>query len=240
MAELLPSLAQRFSFPPTCIVCAGTTDSIAAFLAAGVTSPGEAVTSLGSTLAMKLISTTRVDNSVYGVYSHRLGDVWLVGGASNTGGAVLRTLFTDQELAELSNKIDPSTSSSLDYYPLPSVGERFPIYDPHMKPRLEPVPASREEYLKGILEGIAKIECRSYSLLLELGASPLKRVVTCGGGASNETWTAMRERILGVPVQKSGNVEASYGSALLALQGWRKRKIGGRMAASLSENSSAT
>lgn len=66
-------------------MCAGTTDSIAAFLAAGVDAPGQAVTSLGSTLAIKLLSETRVDDARYGVYSHRLGDSWLVGGASNTG-----------------------------------------------------------------------------------------------------------------------------------------------------------
>ena len=54
-------------------------DSIAAFLAADVSEPGAAVTSLGSTLAVKLLSETRVDDADYGIYSHRLGDLWLVG-----------------------------------------------------------------------------------------------------------------------------------------------------------------
>ncbi len=56
-------------------------DSIAAFLAvgAGAAAPGVAVTSLGSTLAVKLLSTRRVDDSRFGLYSHRLGDLWLVG-----------------------------------------------------------------------------------------------------------------------------------------------------------------
>jgi sugar (pentulose or hexulose) kinase len=58
------------------------TDSIAAFIAAGLSEPGDAVTSLGSTMAIKMISTVRVDNADYGIYSHRLGDVWLVGKAS--------------------------------------------------------------------------------------------------------------------------------------------------------------
>ena len=55
------------------------TDSIAAFVAAGVQQPGEAVTSLGSSLAVKLLSEARVDDAATGVYSHRLGDTWLVG-----------------------------------------------------------------------------------------------------------------------------------------------------------------
>ena len=54
-------------------------DSTSAFIAAGVQGPGEAVTSLGSTLAPKLLSQTRVDNATYGVYSQRIGDSWLVG-----------------------------------------------------------------------------------------------------------------------------------------------------------------
>jgi sugar (pentulose or hexulose) kinase len=54
-------------------VCAGTTDSVAAFVAAGITEAGQAVTSLGSTLAIKMLSENRVDDAAYGVYSHRLG-----------------------------------------------------------------------------------------------------------------------------------------------------------------------
>lgn len=119
---LLPSVSSRLGLPLSCVVGAGTTDSIAAFLAAGVDRPGQAVTSLGSTLAVKLLSTTRVDSAAQGVYSHRLGDTWLVGGASNTGGAVLRSLFSDAQLRELSAKIDPAVPSKLDYYPLVKPG----------------------------------------------------------------------------------------------------------------------
>ena len=72
------------------MVVGGTTDSIAAFLAAGARETGDAVTSLGSTLAIKLLSDTFADDAARGVYSHRLGDRWLVGGASNAGCAVLR------------------------------------------------------------------------------------------------------------------------------------------------------
>ena len=39
----------------------------------GVSQPGQAVSSLGSTLAIKLISEARVDDAAFGVYSHRLG-----------------------------------------------------------------------------------------------------------------------------------------------------------------------
>lgn len=90
---------------------------------------------MGSTLAVKLLSTSRIDDAQYGVYSHRLDDKWLVGGASNTGGAVLRQIFTDDQLENLSEHIDPMKACLLDYYPLPTVGERFPVADPKMAPR---------------------------------------------------------------------------------------------------------
>lgn len=90
---------------------------------------------MGSTLAIKLLSTKRVEDARFGVYSHRLDDKWLVGGASNTGGAVLRKIFTDEQLEKLSEEINPAEASVLDYYPLQSIGERFPVADPNMKPR---------------------------------------------------------------------------------------------------------
>jgi sugar (pentulose or hexulose) kinase len=110
-------IAEKFNLAKNCLVCAGTTDSIAAFLASGANQPGQAVTSLGSTLVLKLLSHTRVDDARYGIYSHRLGNLWLTGGASNTGGAVLRQFFTNEELTELSDRINPQQVSSLDYYP---------------------------------------------------------------------------------------------------------------------------
>lgn len=90
---------------------------------------------MGSTLAIKLLSTTRIEDARFGVYSHRLDDKWLVGGASNTGGAVLRQIFTDEQLEKLSEQINPMEASPLDYYPLQTVGERFPVADPNMAPR---------------------------------------------------------------------------------------------------------
>uniref|UniRef100_A0A803Q9R3 D-ribulose kinase n=1 Tax=Cannabis sativa TaxID=3483 RepID=A0A803Q9R3_CANSA len=219
IGHLKEEIISQFGFAKDCSVCAGTTDSIAAFLAARATEPGKAVTSLGSTLAIKLMSTTRVDDARFGVYSHRLDDKWLVGGASNTGGAVLRQLFSDEQLVKLSEQINPMESSPLDYYPLKTAGERFPVADPKMAPRLHPRPESDVEFLHGILESIARIEAKAYNLLKDLGASKVDEVFTAGGGSKNEKWTKIRERVLGLPVNRATQTEAAYGAALLALKG---------------------
>lgn len=208
----------RFDFPADCWVCAGTTDSIAAFMASGVTQPGEAVTSLGSTLVIKLLSTIPVQESRSGVYSHRYGNLWLTGGASNTGGAVLKHFFTAAELAELSQKIEPSQASPLDYYPLLKPGERFPLNDPHLEPRLTPRPEKPHDFLHGLLESMARIEAQGYEKLVELGATAVERVYTAGGGARNEQWCGIRARQLGVTVSVSEQTEAAWGTARLARQ----------------------
>ncbi len=212
------AIAQRFELPGDCWVSTGTTDSIAAFLASGAATPGTAVTSLGSTLVLKLLSTTPVDHAQYGIYSHRLGNLWLVGGASNTGGAVLKQFFSTEELRELSDRIDPMLASPLDYYPLTTPGERFPINNPKLPPRLDPQPSDRPAFLHGLLESMARIEALGYQRLQELGATPLTQVYTAGGGAANSVWTTIRARHLGVPVQAAQHTDAAYGTALLALQ----------------------
>jgi D-ribulokinase len=212
-----PAMAAHFKINPDCTVHAGTTDSIAAFIAADVHLPGAAVTSLGTTLVLKLLSTTRIEDAGYGVYSHRYGNLWLAGGASNAGGGTLRQFFTDAQLIALSRDIDPSHDSPLDYYPLPQVGERFPHNDPGLQPRLSPRPINDTLFLHGILQGLSRIEAAGYAKLMELGASPLKSVTSCGGGASNLVWQQIRARLLGVPVSTAKHTEAAYGTALLAM-----------------------
>lgn len=105
--------------PEGCLVHAGTTDSIAAFVAAGVSEVGEAVTSLGSTLAVKLLSEEPVEDAAFGVYSHRLGDAWLVGGASNVGGAVVSRIFVTGRARRVGALADPRTGLKADQALLP-------------------------------------------------------------------------------------------------------------------------
>lgn len=209
-------IAQPLGLPPDCRVVAGTTDSIAAFIATGAGEVGEAVTSLGSTLVLKLVSDRPVYSSRLGVYSHRLGDTWLAGGASNSGGRVLLKYFDQARLNEMTPLLDADTDTGLDYYPLVEAGERFPRNDPGLQPVLEPRPDDDVKFFQGMLEGMAAIEAEGYRALSDLGAPAPGRVVTAGGGSINPVWRKIREHKLGVPVSIAEHSEASYGSALLA------------------------
>ena len=221
MGTIAPSLARQLGWPNDVHLVAGTTDSNAATLAAGIDRPGDAVTSLGSTLVVKLCSDRPIFAARYGVYSHRIGDYWLTGGASNSGGGVLRQYFSDSELEELSRQIDPGRPLDLHYYPLIVAGERFPESDPDKQPCLQPRPQARHQFLQAMLEGIADIEAAGYTRLAELGAPFPQRVFSAGGGASNAAWRAIRERKLGVPVQTARHTESAYGAALIARGAFR-------------------
>jgi sugar (pentulose or hexulose) kinase len=207
----------RFGLPAGTRTVAGVSDGCASFLATGASQPGDGVTALGTTLTVKLLSDRPVFAPEYGIYSHRVGDLWLAGGASNTGGGALAVHFSPAEIAELSERIDPSRDSGLDYYPLPKPGERFPTADPTLAPRTEPRPDDDARFLQGLLEGVARIEAAGYRRLAELGAPPLKRLRSVGTGAGNAAWSALRLRILGVEAAPALSEEAAAGVARLAL-----------------------
>ncbi|MCW8919554.1 MAG: FGGY-family carbohydrate kinase, partial [Gammaproteobacteria bacterium] len=220
IGTLAPALAQRWGIFREARIISGTTDSTAAFLASGAVQPGEAVTALGSTLVLKVIAERPVFAPEYGVYSHPFGNYWLVGGASNSGGAVLRQFFSDTQMAALSLQLDPDHPTGLDYYPLTSAGERFPLCDPQRPPRVTPRPEDDAQFFQGLLEGIAHIERAGYERLAELGAPYPTSVRSNGAGAANAAWTAIRALMLGVPLLPATHTEAAYGSALLAREGY--------------------
>ncbi len=216
LGRVRADIAHALGLPADTQVMAGTTDGVAAFLAAGAHAPGEGVTSLGSTLVLKLLSDRPVSSPAHGVYSHRLGRRWLAGGASNCGGAALAKYFSPEQLRELTPRLKPDAPVGLDYYPLPAPGERFPVNDSLLAPRLEPRPADDAVFLQAMLEGIARIEAQGYALLAQLGAPKLEAVFTTGGGAQNPAWERIRARMLNVPLRRARSEQAAYGTALLA------------------------
>jgi sugar (pentulose or hexulose) kinase len=112
--------------------------------------------------------------------------------------------------------IDPEADSGLDYYPLARPGERFPHADPAMAPRVSPRPQDDALFLKALFEGVAGVEALGYRRLAELGAPPLRRLRSVGGGARDATFTAIRRRKLGAPFVASASEDAAAGVAGLA------------------------
>ena len=216
IGQLRPELARQWGLEHAVTIIAGTTDSTAAVIATGATQSGQAITSLGSTLVMKVISEQAIFAPEYGVYSQPYRGRWLVGGGSNSGGAVLRHYFSDAELTALTPQLRPDRPTGLNYMPLLRAGERFPINDPELAPCLTPRPEEDARFLQGMLEAMARIEAQAYQRLTELGAPSPREVLSIGGGAKNPAWTRIRQQRLGIPIRLAEQQQAAYGAAVLA------------------------
>ena len=219
IGKISATVARQLGLSTNTIVVSGTTDGCASFLATGASQVGDGVTVLGSTMTIKLLSDIPVTAPEFGIYSHRIGQRWLAGGASNTGGAVLRHYFTEVQLAELSKRINVETGTELDYYPLLSAGERFPINDPQLQPRLTPRPSNDTDFLHGMLQGMANIEALAYRRLNELGAPELRSLRTVGGGRNNTAWQAIRAKTVCNATSPNASDQAAVGVASLARDG---------------------
>ena len=205
--------ATGLGLPSTCLVVAGSTDANAAVLAAQP-GDGDGIAVLGTTLVLKQFVAAPIGGA--GISCHRIERRWLVGGASNAGAGILRRFYSDPQIAELSRQIDPARPSGLMLRPMSQVGERFPIDDPQLEPLLEPRPVSDALYLQALLEGLGRIEALGWQRLQELGAPPVQRVISLGGGARNPQWRALRSLLLGIPVLNRPGLSAALGMARLA------------------------
>ncbi|AIQ96506.1 FGGY-family carbohydrate kinase [Prochlorococcus sp. MIT 0801] len=215
MGTICNKKANELSLPKNLQVIAGTTDSNAGVLAT-FPNKNDGITILGSTIVIKKFVNKPLEGK--GISNHKLLGNWLSGGASNAGSAILLDFFNLEYIEELSKQINPNNSSGLNLLPLSSRGERFPIDDPNLQPKLEPRPVSDSLYLHALFEGLAKIEARGWQKINELGANLPQQIITIGGGAKNITWKKIREREIGIPI-KICNRPPAAGVASIALQG---------------------
>ncbi len=216
LGPIAPDMARALGLPASLRLVSGTTDGCAAALAAGLAHAGDAVTSLGSTLILKILSDTPVTAPRHGIYSHRLLGRWLVGGASNAGGAALRTVFSDAQMTALAGRIDPDRPTGLRYVPLTAPGERFPVDDPDRAPVMGPRPADDALYLQGLLEALVRIEAEGYATIARLGGPAAARLFSTGGGTRNPAWMRLRAAGLAPPLQTTPHAEPAFGAARLA------------------------
>lgn len=209
-------LARDLGLPRDAVCIAGCTDGCAAVLAAGASETGDAVTALGSTLTLKILSDTPVFSPEFGIYSHRLGERWLPGGASNAGGAAIADALGIDRMRALDPQIDTRADSGLDLYPSRVRGERFPVADPDHAPRMGPRPDDDALFLQGLYEGLARVEAKGYDRLSAAGAPRPRRIFSLGGGTKSAALTAIRRRILPAETVEARSSETAVGMAIHA------------------------
>jgi len=213
MGNICNKKAKELNLPKNLKVIAGTTDSNAGVLAT-FPKKDDGITVLGSTIVIKKFVESPLSGK--GISNHKILGRWLCGGASNAGAAILFDFFNIEYIEELSKQINPAKTTGINLLPLSKKGERFPIDDPNLQPKLDPRPVSDSLYLHAIFEGLARIEARGWEKLHELGAELPKQIITIGGGSKNLTWKKIRKKEIGIPIKTCKRPPAA-GVASIAL-----------------------
>lgn len=230
-----PSLAEDLHLAPGALVVAGGHDQVCCALGSGAISPGQASLVTGSVECVVVAfheptrhETLREANLC--TYSHALPGRYASLAYNLTGGNLLKW-FRD-ELGEVERK--EAKRSGRDVYDLifqhmvdrPSSLMVLPYFTASGTPYFDAntpgailglrFATTREEILRGLLEGLA-YELRLNFELLRGAGIPINEILAVGGGAKNRKWLQLKADILGQPVHVPKVTETGcMGGALLA------------------------
>lgn len=198
-------------------VIAGMTDGCAAQLAAGALSEGDWSSVLGSTLVLKGVSPTLLEDPAGVLYSHRApGGGWLPGGASSTGAAVLAARFPARDLDELGERAAAHERTDVLAYPLLSRGERFPFAAADAEGFMVGRPVDDSEHFAALLQGLAYVERLCLDFVALLGARTDGTVSLTGGATRGRYLCQLRADVLQRPLRVPETPEPALGMAMLA------------------------
>ncbi len=217
LGEVCAAAARQTGIAAGTPVIAGMTDGCAAQLAAGALDEGSWNTVLGTTLALKGVSSELVRDPNGVLYCHRGPDGgWLPGGASSTGAGALSASFGERDLDELSRRAADHERTGVLAYPLLGRGERFPFSADDAEGFLLGHPADEAEHFAALLQGLAYVERLCFDYLIHVGAPIDGELSLTGGGASNRYWCQLSADVLDRPVRLPESTESAFGMAVLA------------------------
>jgi sugar (pentulose or hexulose) kinase len=197
-------------------VLAGASDGMASLIGSGASEPGQANTTLGTTLVWKVLTRTkpRLEPGMY--CHHHPNGLWAPGAASNTGPGSLQFDEPGVPPAEMDRRALPHLPTPLQCYVLGSRGERFPFANPHAETFFEGRTASPAERYAAQLQSLACVERRGYERLQACAIELGDEVLSSGGAAASAILSQLRAHVLNRVVVRSAHPTASFGAAILA------------------------
>ncbi len=220
IGRISPAAAGELSLPAHIPVVSGASDGTAGCLASGIQKPGDANTTLGTTLIFKVLSPGIALHPDGTVYSHKLpGDCWLPGAASNTGGQWIQRHYQNSALQAMDDQAARRLPNSHVAYPLARTGERFPFLIPNAEGFCEPEPLMDVDRYAACLQGTAFVERLCYEILDDVTGSPGGDVFATGGGSRSDVWLQCRADVTGRVYHRPQAPEAAHGAAVLAATG---------------------
>ncbi|MFJ4738976.1 FGGY-family carbohydrate kinase [Streptomyces sp. NPDC088775] len=220
IGEVGRAAAEATGIPAGTAIVAGMTDGCAAQLASGSLNIGSWNAVLGTTLVLKGVTSSPVEDPAGVVYNHRAPDgSWLPGGASGVGGGVLTAAFPAVDPIRMDALARAHEPARVVAYPLVATGERFPFVAPEATGFLLGEPASEAEHWLALLTGVGLVERLCFDYLDLLGAQNYGRLTLTGGAARSGYWSRLRADILGRSVYIPRYSEPALGMAILAAYG---------------------
>lgn len=232
---LLPEVARVTGLPVDLPVVVGASDGVLANLGIGAVRDDVAAVSIGTSGAMRLVVTGPKVDPAGRLFCYALTeDLWVVGGAINNGGSVVR--WAGQALAagpdgrelmgEDADDLDarllqeaaslPAGSEGLLCLPY-LLGERAPWWLPGMRGAYLGLRREhrRPHLVRAAVEGV----CQQLALVRDaFGDLPVREVRATGGSVASPLWVQTLASALNLPVRVADSPEGTgLGACLLGL-----------------------
>jgi gluconokinase len=234
---LRPEVAARAGLPADLPVVAGASDGVLANLGIGAVHPGVAAVSIGTSGALRVVVPEPVVDPGRRLFCYPLTDErWVVGGAVNNGGSVVR--WAAQALASGFGRPDPEgeDADAIDAALLEEaatvppgsggllclpylLGERAPwwrsglsgaylgLRRDHRRPHL----------VRAAVEGVCQLLALVRDAVAATG-TPVREVRATGGAIASPLWSGTLAATLDLPVRLAGSPEGTgLGACLLGL-----------------------
>jgi gluconokinase len=230
VGKLLVKPAEELGLHPGIMIVPGAGDGGLANLGSGAVDPGQAVITIGTSGAMRKISSKPLLDPKRKIWCYYLADKrWYIGGAINSGGIIMRwlrdNLMSDdldsyEKIMALAQKAKPG-ADGLMFLPY-LYGERTPYWNPaargvmfglaphHGKPHIA----------RSAIEGICM--CMAHlQELIEDSSGDIYEIRATGGFTHSEIWLQMMADILGHEISLPSVKESSaMGAAILGMKAY--------------------
>ncbi|MCE1254598.1 MAG: gluconokinase [Anaerolineae bacterium] len=226
ISGLRADVAAELELPPATPLILGAGDGMLANLGSGVITPGQVATTIGSSGACRSASTHPVlDDALMRAWSYPLlKDLWIIGGAENSGGLIVNW-FTENywpagphrfdDMLQAVSKIPPG-SQGLIFLPY-LLGERAPIWDENARGAFIGLDSrhSPAHLARAVLEGVIFALYDVYRSLGEYTAEA-QEIRVSGGYTRSPVWLSIQANLFNKKLVVLKNHECSaLGAAIL-------------------------
>jgi xylulokinase len=227
IGTLRPAEAAELDLPAGLPIVAGANDAIATFLGAGLTEPGQAIDTGGTSGGFGLYVDKAVVVPPLWTGPAPLPGLHYVGGAMAGTGKALDWLVGDAlggsaSLAELLDEAATAPVGSAGLLFLPYLaGERWPLHDPAARGAFVGLTLRhrRAHLVRAVLEAAA-FALRHVAAPAVAAGIPFNELRVTGGTAASPLWNQVKADVIGVEVAVPRVAEASVvGAAVLAAVG---------------------